>query len=144
MRTILLSMIAVSTFLSANFSRNSNGIVEDSKTGLFWQDDYADNADTIKNTTWSEAINYCEASSLGGYDDWRLPNQKELLSIVDYGVFNPAISSVFQKNASDYYWSSTTYASDTNYALDIYFDDGYTNSDDKSYNSYVRCVRAGQ
>jgi len=43
-----------------------------------------------------------------------------------------------------YYWSSTTNARYTNYAWGVNFGYGYTRNYSKSYNSYVRCVRAGQ
>jgi hypothetical protein len=144
MRTILLIMIGVSSFLSADFSRDSEGVVKDSNTGLFWQDNYADNESNIKQAIWSDAISYCEASTLGGRDDWRLPNKKELLSIVDYSIYNPSISSVFQNITSYNYWSSTTSASYTNYAWLVYFYNGFTSNYYKSYSRYVRCVRAGQ
>ena len=145
MRTILLSMIAVSTFLSADFSRDNNGIVQDSKTGLFWQDDYSDNGDSVKSANWTDAIDYCETLSLNSQTDWRLPNKKELLSIVNYDTYTPSINSVFQKNTSGNYWSSTTYASYTNYAWLVNFNLGYTVYSDKSGNGRrVRCVRAGQ
>ena len=121
-----------------------NGVVTDSKTTLEWQDDYSDNANSIKSAKWTDAIDYCEGLTLNGQSDWRLPNKKELLSIVDYGTYNPAISSVFEKTTSYHYWSSTTDASYTSGAWRVYFNYGYTDYFDKSYNGSVRCVRAGQ
>ena len=121
----------------------ANGVVTDSKTTLEWQDDYSDN-DGIKSTTWTDAIDYCERLTLNGQSDWRLPNKKELLSIVDYRTNRPAISSVFKKTISDLYWSSTTCASNTNYAWFVGFYDGKTDYYTKWDNLFVRCVRAGQ
>jgi len=105
--------------------------------------------------TWSEAKKIC--SNLGG----RLPTLDELKRVViDCGGKmedddsderkgnrnNSSYQSCYQKKGftSSYYWSSTTYASDTGYAWVVYFYGGYTYYDTKSYNSYVRCVRAGQ
>ena len=148
MRTILLIMIGLSSLSMAQevprFTK-ANGVVTDSKTTLEWQDDYSDNGNNIKSGIWIDAIDYCESLSLNGHSDWRLPNKNELLSIVDYGTFNPAISSVFEMTTSYYCWSSTTTsASYTNYAWYVYFYGGGTNFDYKSHNGDVRCVRAGQ
>jgi len=138
MRRILLIMIGASMLLYSAFSRDGSGVVTDSVTGLVWQDN-----ETVEKT-WVEAISYCEALTLGGNDDWRLPNKKELLSIVDYNTYNPAISSVFQNTTSNDYWSSTTYASGTSPAWLVHFYAGYTDYGPKSNYYYVRCVRAGQ
>jgi hypothetical protein len=47
-----------------------------------------------------------------GHRDWHIPNIKELQSIVDYGMFNPAIDSTFPgATALSFYWSATTSAS---------------------------------
>ena len=123
----------------------ANGVVTDNQTTLEWQDDYSDNGNNGKSAKWTDAIDYCEALTLNGKDDWRLPNKKELLSIVDYGTYNPAISSVFEKtNSLNYFWSSTTGASYTSAAWGVYFGNGDTYYLNKSYNTHVRCVRAGQ
>jgi len=140
MKQILLLMIGLSTSLLADFSR-SNGVVTDSKTGLQWQDDYSDNGGDIKYAKWTDAIAYCEDLTLGGHSDWRLPNKKELLSIVDYGKYNPSIDTVFTHTASNYYWSSTTRAYYTDLAWIVYFHFGSTYYYPKSDDRYVRCVR---
>ena len=138
MRKILTMMIATSIVLLADFSK-SGDIVTDSVTGLQWQDDAVGSS-----VGWQGAIDRCEVLSLGGHSDWRLPNKKELLSIVDYSKYNPSINAEFQNTASDYYWSSTTRADDTGYAWVVGFSDGYTSSNHKGNSYYVRCVRAGQ
>ncbi len=149
MKTILLIMIGLSslsiaiTRIDTRFTK-ANGVVTDSKTTLEWQDDYSDNANSIKSAKWTDAIDYCEGLTLNGQSDWRLPNKKELLSIVDYGTYHPAISSVFEKTTSYGYWSSTTYASYTNLAWGVDFSYGYTLNSYKARSSnVVRCVRAG-
>ena len=142
MRVVLMVMSLV-VFLSAEFSRSA-GTVQDSFTGLEWQDDYSNNSGEIKKATWSQALIYCDELILGGYSSWRLPNRNELKSIVDRGKYNPAISSIFQNFTSNYYWSSTTFASDSSYAWVVDFDYGYDFWDGKAYEDYVRCVRGGQ
>ena len=144
MKTILLIMIGLSTFLSADFSRDANGIVSDSRTGLAWQDDYADNGNAVKQAIWTDALAYCEALTLGTHNDWRLPNFSELYGIADRTTFNPAMNATFTNVISNYYWSSTTYASNTSYAWVVFFNDGDDSNFAKSYSLYVRCVRDGQ
>ena len=147
MKRILLIMIGLSSLTAAQEAprfTKANGVVTDNKTTLEWQDDYSNNGDSIKRAKWTDAIDYCEELTLNGQSDWRLPNKKELLSIVDYGTYNPAISSVFEKTTSYGYWSSTTLASYTNYAWFVNFYYGRTGNYYKSASYYVRCVRAGQ
>jgi len=131
-------MIGISLSLMAGFTRNdTTQIVTDSKTQLQWQDDV-----TVSDKTWTEAIAYCEGLTLGGYSDWRLPNLKELTSIVDDTKANPSIdTAVFANTASNYYWSSTTYANHSHYA---WYVAGRQDYNSKSHDHYVRCVRAGQ
>ena len=101
---------------------------------------------------WSDAKDICSAS--GG----RLATLDELKKVVtdcggtiDEGENNRA-DSVYQDcykkkgftSVSNYYWSSTTYASGTNYAWHVHFGYGYTRNSYESNNGGVRCVRAGQ
>ena len=98
MRLMLFLMIGVSLLL-ADFSRdNTKQIVTDSITKLQWQDD--SDARSVKKS-WQGAISYCEDLSLGGYSDWRLPNKNELISIIDYSTYKPAMDGVFQNTISN-------------------------------------------
>ena len=107
-------------------TQSGDGIVNDAGTGLMWADDTSPT-----ELDWLDAIHYCEnqigvSGTYAGYSDWRLPNIKELSSIVDYRAWNPAIDqSVFTDWESCYYWSSTTYASHTGDAWYVYFHSGY-------------------
>ena len=139
MRRILLITIGLSVSIWANFTRDNNTkIVTDNSTKLQWQD----NESVSKK--WTDAIDYCEALTLGGYNDWRLPNLNELRSIVDRSKSNPAIDSTFKNVVSYYYWSSSTVVGYEDGAWGVYFDYGYDDWDDKSNEYYVRCVRDGQ
>lgn len=103
-----------------DFSDNGDGTITDISTGLMWMQD--DNGQAI---SWADALNYAETFSFAGYDDWRLPDVKELQSIVDYtrapSVTNSAaIDPLFNcTQITDeggnvnfpFYWSSTTHAS---------------------------------
>ena len=144
MRAILLILIGFSSFVDASDFSRANGVVNDARTNLEWQDDYSDNNNAIKNDTWQGAIDYCENLSLDGKSDWRLPNLNELTSLVDDTKDNPSIDVIFQKTNSNTYWSSTSYSNGTEVACVVYFYSGSHGSVAKSHNVYVRCVRAGQ
>jgi hypothetical protein len=148
MRVLLLIIIFVYVFSFAELRREPSGVVIDDISGLMWQDDYADNGN-IKESDWIRAIEYCENLTLGNYNDWRLPNIRELGSIVDYAKYDPAINEVFQNMAQgDYYgikyWTSTTSQSYTSQAWYVDFKNGIRNEYSKSTKLHVRCVRSGQ
>ena len=106
-----------------DFTDNGDGTITDSATGLMWAQD-----DSVIGLNWEEALAWVEQQNVAnylGYSDWRLPNAKELQSIVDYTrspdttssaaidpLFN-ATSIVNEAGQTDYsaYWSSTTHVS---------------------------------
>jgi len=127
MKYILVLMLMLSG-LNANEMRD-----------LIWQD----SSDTkVVQKDWQGAKDYCEELVLGGKDDWRLPNIKELQSIIDISKYKPAIKKEF-KNVSikGYYWSSTVDISSDGYAWNIGFNYGTTSKDSILNEFYVRCVR---
>jgi len=138
MKKTLITLIALASLANADFTR-SGDIVTDNTRGLMWQDDAAAASTQL---TWQNAIDHCEALDLGGYTDWRLPNIKELKSIVDRSKSTaPIIYSAFQNTTSNYYWSATTYANRTSFAWLVYFYLGSDSWYNKSHSYYVRCVR---
>lgn len=122
---------------------NGDSTVTDTSTGLMWQQTNAEST-----MTWESAISYCEDLSLGGYTDWRLPNRKELRSIVDYNVYQPAIDTMYFPNtlwlAGTNYWSSSATAGTADSSWSIYFAGGNDNFISKSHAYAVRAVRGGQ
>ncbi len=88
--------------LAERYVDNGDGTVTDACTGLTWQKESAPD-----RHDWQQALQLCESMALGGHTDWRLPNVRELQSIVDYGRDHPAIDPVFEA-AMSWYWSSST------------------------------------
>ena len=100
------------------FIDNGNGTISDNATGLMWMQD-----DSGKGMNWQDALNYAENKEFAGFNDWRLPDAKELQSIVDYTrspstTNSAAIDPLFkcskinnEAGQEDYpfYWSSTTH-----------------------------------
>ncbi|MBI5589466.1 MAG: DUF1566 domain-containing protein [Deltaproteobacteria bacterium] len=132
------------------YVNNGNGTVTDTSTGLMWQQNTPESS-----MTWEQALSNCESLALGGYTDWRLPNQKELRSLVDYSTSNPAINiTYFPNTVSSYYWSSTPsssgvssvqsdeYLYDFSYVVDFqHVSSNYVQNKNNKY--YVRAVRGG-
>ena len=119
------------------FTDHGDGTVTDNVTGLMWQQE-----DDDVGRGWEDSLAYCEELELAGYADWRLPDIKELRTIVDNTTYNPAIDTTcFPGTISFYYWSSSTSAYDTSTAWRVYFYDGYTLRSSKYLNLYAKCVR---
>lgn len=102
-----------------DYQDNGDGTITDLATGLMWTQE-----DNGSGMTWPDALNYAENNEFAGYNDWRLPNAKELQSLLDYtrapSVSNSAaIDPVFnctpitdEGGSVNYpfYWSGTTHA----------------------------------
>jgi hypothetical protein len=117
---------------SDDFTDNGNGTVTNSRTSLMWQKE----SDNVPRPL-GEAIGYCESLDFAGFQDWRLPNIKELHSIVKFGN-SPAIDQTFFPDTSKgSFWSST-------YAWGIIFREGQLVPYDSTGEGYVRCARGGQ
>jgi len=105
------------------FVDNGDQTVTDKATGLMWQQ-----ADDRQTRDWFEALQYAEKLNLAGHTDWRLPNVKELQSIVDYEKLNiPAIEETFFRvsNPDSWFWTSTTNGDKAYNAMYICFGKAY-------------------
>jgi hypothetical protein len=116
--------------------------VTDNLTGLVW----ARNANLGDVMTWAAAITYCEGLTYGGTNDWRLPNDKELYSLIDRGAFTPPLPSghPFADVQAGNYWSSSTDAGYSDHAWVVVLYDGGVYAGNKTYSGYVWPVRGGQ
>ena len=135
---------------AAQYTSTDGGLTTtDNGTGLIWAaDGNGAGCNNGATATWSAAITYCNGLTFAssGPGTWRLPNIKELVSIVDYSRSGPAINVAFFPNTkSSYYWSSTTYAGSTDFAWRVDFSSGFVSGTNKTaVSKYVRAVRGGQ
>jgi hypothetical protein len=104
---------------SPRFTDNGDGTVTDNLTGLMWAKD----ASSPIGLTWNNAIDYANNLSLGTScgtprTDWRLPNVKELQSLIDFSNYSLALPTgyPFTSVQHGYNWTSTTFALDTSFA----------------------------
>ncbi|MBF0243553.1 MAG: DUF1566 domain-containing protein [Desulfamplus sp.] len=123
----------------AAYIDNGNGTVTDTTTKLMWQQATAPN-----KMNWQDAMKYCDELNLAGYSDWRLPNIDELKTLVDKNFSTNIDTNYFKETFASIYWSSSTSSNGTSYAWGVNFNYGYDYGYAKSYNGYVRAVRAGQ
>ena len=141
------------------FTDNENGTVRDNLTGLSWLKD----ANCFEGRTWDQALSDCNGLADGqcGLTDgssegeWRLPNKRELFSLIHDGYYNPTLPNTvgtgqwaegdpFINVQFFRYVSSTTCSFDTDFTWNVYVSYGDVLSVLKSNNSYVWPVRGGQ
>ena len=125
------------------FTDRGDGTVKDNLTGLIW----LRNANCFGEETWADALYDCNtlASGVCGLTDgsqagdWRLPNIKELQSVVDFGQYGPALALGHPFvdgiwTPGDRYWSSTTYEPHTGQAWYVEMHNGVTDAYYKTSN----------
>jgi hypothetical protein len=137
------------------FVDNGDGTVTDSLTNLMVQKCPAGQSGagcatgTAAQYSWESALQYCVGLSLAGHADWRLPNARELYSILDTTRTNPAINPVFAGTPSSFFWTSTTdpqpnyfFKYSVNFGLGGMDNNAaYNNTFGLALSTPVRCVR---
>lgn len=112
------------------FNDNGDGTITDQATGLTWAQQ-----DSQETMDWPTALDYSENLEFAGHSDWRLPNAKELQSIIDYTrspdtTQSAAIDPIFQSTeiineggATDFahYWTSSTHPGVRDSSTAVYF-----------------------
>ncbi len=143
---------------------NGDGTITDLNTGLMWEKKSDDGSIHDKDTTyiWDDAFAVHVAglndpnAPFAGHTDWRMPNYKELNSILDLERPGPSVDPVFNTGCvsactvttcsctvSSSYWSSTSFGSSPVIAWFVFFSDGIVGTSGKSGNFFVRAVRGG-
>lgn len=140
------------------YQDQGDGTITDLNTGLVWEkkvpgagclhcvsDQYTfAEATSTAPGSFLHGVNTEGGTGLGGHSDWRLPNVRELLSLVDYSRANNAIAPVFSPTIGFGYWSSTSYVPDPSRAWAVFFSNGDGTFGDKLADLYARAVRGGR
>ena len=119
------------TQMTSTVSDDNRDEVIDRTTGLMWQK----KPDGVERN-WKDAKLYCQKLTLGGYSDWRLPNESVLMKMIKNKMM---FASSLRNN---YYWSSTV-SNPTSWATYVNFGYGDKGVAWKGSGMYVRCVRGG-
>ncbi len=137
-----------------SYRDNGDFTITDNRTGLMWkkcsegQNNDATCTGTAATYLWMPALLQCTGlTTPGGYNDWRLPNVNELMSIINYGAAVPPYinTTYFPNTKIDIgYWTSTTDVVNPTLALSPNFNVAYVYQSSKTtlYGN-VRCVRGG-
>src|SRR5438034_4605578 len=146
-----------------SYTDNGDGTITGNNTGLMWEKLSMDGSvhDVSNTYTWANAfaqhVATLNGTSFAGHTDWRMPNVKELESIMNYQNVDPTVSPAFNTNctsgctvltcscttSSSGYWSSTTAASNPSTAGVLDTGGGGVCLDSKSVLDNVRGVRGG-
>ncbi len=127
------------------FTDQENGVVTDNLTGLEWVKAPHSLPGNLSPLTWNNAVDLCNNLVYAGHDDWRMPNIRELHSLVNYAVSHPVlpIGHPFVDIQNTYYWSSTLRPSFTGrWSVDMEI--GLVNNLAYTTTNYVWPVRGGQ
>ena len=131
---------ATGSGLPSRYFDNGDGTVRDNQTGLIWMQSEAASA-----VAWEEALQLASASNFAGFNDWRVPNIKELRSIQSDTRIRPVIDvDAFPNTANALFWSSTTQIGQqgvTAWTLD--FGTGVVSYNNKAEKQHLRLVRGG-
>lgn len=112
-----------------------DGTVKDAVSGLVWAQAQGEVTD------WEGALDRCGNLSLAGHEDWRLPDVRELLSLVDEAHAPSLDEAAFPGADVAFTWSSTSWTRNPSEAWGVDFTDGSVYVTEKPRSGAVRCVR---
>lgn len=140
-----------STSPTAQFTVNADGTAVDNLTGLMWMRCSIGQAwDATNNTctggteqlTWQQALLVAADYQYAGFDDWQLPNVKELSSLVERQCVDAAINNVvFPATLAQNYWTNTSGVGSITQAWAVAFYSGKTNLRSKTSDVHLRLMR---
>jgi hypothetical protein len=119
--------------------------VRDNVTRLIWQVKISDSTFTFDGT--AGYVNNVNATGLCGFNDWRMPDPKELLGIANHSIAYPGPTidtNYFPNMPSSWFWSGSPNASGSNGAWVVSFDYGYAYSSSRGNPNHVHLVRGRQ
>jgi hypothetical protein len=148
------------------FVDNGDGTITDTQTGLMWEKKVAGSSclhcvedrypwepgwwggGSPSMFDWLSELNGLTRdpstqTGFAGYNDWRIPNIVELLTILDCGFGPPCIDPIFGPTGSSFYWSSSSGADSPLEAWYVFFGLGDVHRLFKNSDLYVRAVRGG-
>jgi hypothetical protein len=128
------------------FIDKEDGTVTDTLTNLTWTKS-AQHFGIGVVMNWWDGITACNDLDFAGHDDWRMPNTREILSIMDYGYYNPALKPGHPFDDIPFgaspYWSSTTLAVKDLDAFHVPLKNATINHVNKNETKYIWPVRGG-
>lgn len=139
---------------TARYEATKEGVVLDTLTGLEWRQcvegvsGEACDQGEASLLNWAHALTHVakvNAAKAAGHDDWRLPNVRELNSIVELQCADPAINSeIFPAAPSVHTWTSSPYHFYTHYSWFVDFASGAVTYDERIQPKAVRLVRSAR
>ncbi len=132
-------------FIAKTLGDDDDDVAIDLATGLMWAvDGDKEGCNGGLSRLLGMQINHCVGLTFAGFSDWRVPNIKELLSLINYSLVSPMIDQppfVGTKIAN--YWSSTSHPTATDWGYSVSFHKGSVFYESKVTANYLRAVRGG-
>lgn len=141
-------------------SASDDCIFYDRMTQLYWSESFPApaTAPTMTSSNWAFAVNRCDALTFGGFTDWRMPTQNDMMTAILHSIrdlgYKGGTSATASNNSNfissvddHYFWTSTSGSANTAYAWQYFMADGTakvaqkSNSFTGSYNYTTICVR---
>lgn len=139
---------------SSRYRQQDDGSIVDTETGLMWRaclegvaGKACDEGEPLE-LTWAEALAYVPTvnseGGFAGHTDWRMPNIRELGTLIELQCVGPAINlAVFPNAASADVWSSSPAHFHTHYSWHVDFETGAFTYGERTKPKAVRLVRDG-